>query len=540
MKAIQATPKEIQKVFSDSYLIPNFQRPYSWEREHCENLWTDIIAFHDDVHLISEDKYFLGNIVVHLIPSGQYSVIDGQQRLTTLLLLIKALFTRAGTLKTLEKCLRVEDKLTSELTDKLRIHSEVIEQDNEILNEIILRSVPDSNGSKMVVNYRNFCAWIDDWHAIHSGADDLNGLISTILYKVVLLPIECDSEDDALSIFETINNRGMSLTDADIFKAKLYNKVPSELQKSFIEDWRALNVPDVLFRSLMHVIRADNSDTKSEIGLRKYFATNDIFSDWRGTMASLKKIHDIENVQFNTEITCLKGILSVHINETWRQPFHIFMHKYAFYNEEGMMTISPEHEKELTVLFEEMVRYYFIKGVVYNSVSAVKDTTYKVYGNIARGGDYLSEFQSSITDFEKLEMVDKLDKNLLSRMQRGVVLLASYLNPAQDKVLFSQLDFDKFHIEHILPQKWNNYDGWNEEKIDKQLNSLGNLIPLEKKLNISASNEFLKRKKAIYKYSKIQDAHDIIAIVPDNGWKPKKVEEFTKAKNSRLKEFFKL
>ena len=101
MKAIQATPKEIRKVFNDSYIIPDFQRPYSWEKEQCETLWDDIVSFHATAPADGE-RYFLGNIVVNPAEGGKWSVVDGQQRLTTLLLLVKAFFKSAGTYTALE------------------------------------------------------------------------------------------------------------------------------------------------------------------------------------------------------------------------------------------------------------------------------------------------------------------------------------------------------------------------------------------------------------------------------------------------------
>src|SRR4051812_8803820 len=106
MKAISADPKTVRKVFSDKYTIPDFQRPYSWEIDQCDKLWDDIVSFYNEKKS-SEDKYFLGNLVIHH-SADQFSVIDGQQRLTTLLLLIKALHQKAGTVRALEECLKLK------------------------------------------------------------------------------------------------------------------------------------------------------------------------------------------------------------------------------------------------------------------------------------------------------------------------------------------------------------------------------------------------------------------------------------------------
>ena len=542
MKAIHATPKEVQKIFADSYVIPDFQRPYSWEREQCETLWDDFTAFLDTIPGNQEDKYFLGNIVTHPAPGGKLAVIDGQQRLTTLLLLIKALFTRAGTAKILEGCLRIQNKLTSELTDELRISSEVIAEDRNTLTEIVLSSIPDTNKSRLAENYRFFIVKIDEWRREHT-ADEFNKLIEILLYNVVLLPIECGSEDDALTIFETINNRGMSLSDADIFKAKLYHNIPATQQATFIEDWTGLSNPDWLFRIYMHILRAGKGDTGKEIALRSYFSPRETLFDWEKVITSLKKIHAIDAGGYGEDekwytVDSLWGIVNTYPNQYWKYPLYVFMHKYGTYDAEAGYDLAAERIDELIALLEEMVRYYFIRGVVYNAVNAVKDTTFKVCAKIANGGDYLAEYRSGITASDKIEMSARIDSNKLGRYLRGLVLLASYLNSAQDKSSFAELVWGKYDIEHILPKKWNNYDGWTESTWESQLNTLGNLIPLEREINISASNEFLKRKKMKYSESKVQDAQDIANGVADNGWTPQRVDDELQEKLMRLNNFF--
>jgi hypothetical protein len=542
MKAIHATPKEVQKIFADNYIIPDFQRPYSWEREQCETLWDDFTSFFETNPSSQDDKYFLGNVVIHPTASGKFAVIDGQQRLTTLLLLIKALFTRAGTAKILEACIRVQNKLTGDLTDELRISSEVIAEDRDALTEIVLRSVPDSNKSKLAENYRFFVGKIDEWQGEHS-ADEFNKLIETLLYNIVLLPIECGSEDDALTIFETINNRGMPLSDADIFKAKLYHNVPAPRQSAFIEDWTKLANHDWLFRIYMHITRAEKGDISKEIGLRTYFAPKETLADWAKVIESLKKIHAIASDDYAGESDwsaaySLWAVLSTYPNQYWNFPLYVFLHKYGAYNPADGFALDDEHIIELTALLEEMTRYYFIKGVVYNAANVVKDTTFKVCAKIASGGDYLAEYRSGITASDKAEMSAKLHDGKFGRYQRGLVLLASYLNPSQDKGEFAVFAWGKYDIEHILPKKWNNFDGWTKNSWSKKLNSLGNLMPLEREINISASNEFLKRKKVKYSESKVRDAKDIALKVPDNGWTPDRVDAVHLKKMVRLNKFF--
>ena len=104
MKTISANPATIREIFQSNYIIPDFQRPYSWDIDKVKQLWDDYIDFHSE-NGNKEQTYYLGNLVLYK-EQDEYLVIDGQQRLTTLLLLIKALFDRAGTYKTLEACLK--------------------------------------------------------------------------------------------------------------------------------------------------------------------------------------------------------------------------------------------------------------------------------------------------------------------------------------------------------------------------------------------------------------------------------------------------
>ena len=548
MKAIQATPKEVRKVFSDSYVIPDFQRPYSWDREQCEALWDDIASFHATAPA-SEERYFLGNIVVNPTDSGKWSVVDGQQRLTTLLLLIKAFFKSAGTYPALEKCLRILDKRTDVLTDELRVKSEVLADDATNLRKIIFDIIEDDNNSKLAVNFRYIVKKIEEWRkATGNSADALLNLIDTFLDKIVLLPIECGSDDDALTIFQTINNRGMSLTDADIFKAKLYHSVPESERGAFIESWKHLGTSENaewLFRVLMHIIRAKNSFTDKEIGLRPFFTANksQYLADWHSIMMSLKKINAVsESWKVHPDnsgvIYSLWEILKRYPNQYWNYPLYVFLHKYGELSGSGEFALDEKYWGELEQLLIEAVKYYFIKGAVHNTVNAVKDTTFKVCAAIAAGKDYKAEFSANITASDKMKMSALLiDSNIGTRYLAGFVILASYLNPHQDKAAFSEMLQKYYDIEHILPKAWNHYDGWTQEAHEACLNRLGNLMPLEREKNIKAQNEYLRKKKVFYKDSIVQDALDMESV-PDNGWTPQAVECKSDEKISRLNDFF--
>ena len=535
MKTITAKPEDIRTIFSREYQIPMFQREYSWEQEQCETLWDDLIDFHNEND--KKDKYFLGNIVVHPIDENEkFSVIDGQQRLTTLLLLIRALFDNAGTVKALEECLKIKDKLSSELTNNIRLNSDVIENDKKNLEQIILQGHCDDKNSRLYINYDMFKNKISDWKQGKT-SDELNKLILTFLDNVVLLPILCETEDDALNIFETINNRGLSLSDADIFKSKLYAGIDSSKRGEFIDEWNDLDDQEDLFRILMYICRAQENDISREKGLRSYFSSKTgRLQNTGNVIASLKKINAIIDTKTGIYNDSLWNILESYPNQYWRYPLYVFLHKYLIWKKDGELFLPEEHYEEYKKLVMLTTAYYFIKGVVYNSVNTVKDTTFKVCAKIEHCDNYLSEYMENMCNDLKI-FYNKLESADLGRCKRGIILLSGFLNESQSVEDFYDLILNSnIEIEHILPRKWSDNNDWDEQKAKEVMETLGNLAPFEKKLNISASNEFFKKKKKAYKESKFADIKDLSKL---DKWDYNEVKLREKNIISRIKSFIK-
>ena len=131
-------------------------------------------------------------------------------------------------------------------------------------------------------------------------------LCVTILQKCIILPIECNTQDTALTIFSTLNDRGMPLADSDIFKAQIYRNCSTEDQrKKFTETWKELTqvckqghiTIDDIFRYYTHILRARDNDKSKEVGLRKFYA--------KDTYARLKK-----NINLMDEF--------MYLSEFWR------------------------------------------------------------------------------------------------------------------------------------------------------------------------------------------------------------------------------
>jgi uncharacterized protein with ParB-like and HNH nuclease domain len=182
-------------------------------------------------------------------------------------------------------CLWDVNEISGKVENKTKIHIEsrvATESDNEIFHKIlengeIINTAKDLYSS----NYAFFYSNCEEYAKINPMR--WQPLCVTILKKCIVLPIECENEDTALTIFSTLNDRGLPLSDSDIFKAKIYHTKKSiEEKKEFTEQWKELTETvedaginlDDLFRYYSHVIRAKRNDKSKEIGLRKYYSSN--------------------------------------------------------------------------------------------------------------------------------------------------------------------------------------------------------------------------------------------------------------------------
>lgn len=553
-----AETKTIERIFQDEYLIPDYQRPYSWREDECQQLVDDVVAFQESSGDDSEARYFLGAIIITHTETerNRWIVIDGQQRLTTLLLLIKALEKQCdGGYYALKGCYSKRDHQTGEPSD-FRMQSEIIRDTKNL--ECVLKGETHHHNNRFSRNFKHMDVWLKNRFGTIAA---LEKFIETLLYRVVLLPIRGDREANALTIFITQNDRGRPLTAVDIFKANLYKNVPDKEKRNFVSDWAKLldnngkdDDYDVerLFRIYMYVLRAKEKDTGSE-DMRVYFRKHGRFGNPQEVMDHLEKYKAVDNRW--------KGIMpesdiwwhilkSVRDTIYWEYPLYVFLDKHATY-EEGKLALSEQQDDEFTELIKATARYLFMMGVATNRSDTIKRTMcYRVCQDIAHGGDYHARYRTHSSAKK-----DPFKANLENcyygdRYRDGLVLISSALHSSQgDERSREKRNREKYkeykefldagyEIEHILPYKWNHYDGWREETHRRDLHKLGNLIPLEERLNIAARNEFFPRKQEKYRQSKNPETRCLGEDEYGDKWLPETLQERNEDVLNRLRKFF--
>lgn len=563
MKTMYADPEKLESIFSDRYLIPMYQRKYTWEEEKCHRLWEDLLNFYE-VWSKSErknDKYFLGTITVWRSSDDEpWEVIDGQQRLITLSLLIKTFLNINEKNRKLLKCLHLTNPANDEVSpdNELRVASESIEENNnDFIN--IIKSTPgneDYNAkSQMGKNYKILNKNVSTWASLEDGEKDghIDLMLRMLTQNVQILRIRGENMDDALNIFETINDRGKPLDDSDILKVQLYRNVIDEDsdQKDFNIRWNALPEPKDYFTIYMHSLKASMGvvDTSSQ-SPRKFFLDydrkNNLFKDWEKVMQELEKIRDITdgNWDIPTSLSNWWKILSVSHpgrgNRTahWRLPLYVYLcaniHKR---DDSGMLIVEQEVQEEFKKLIIMTVKFLVIKGINYKNSGVIRRPAYNICAAIAgkhkedkyNRGNYLSVYTDELeasNDIKKFDDSIKDHKEFKSYWKL-LVFLGSYLTEkqSQDADAFSTLLDGKIEIEYILPKNWMHYENWEkdsnwtEETHAMDINRLGNVMPLEYRLNKEAYSHSFKNKKEAYGKSKLQDAIDI-SICDSDIWTP--------------------
>lgn len=518
----QQTIKELFSNKRSDFLIPDYQRPYAWEETECQTLWDDIFSFafpENDYSLFNsdEDEYFLGPIVTFKNGEGRLEIIDGQQRLTTLMLLLRAFFEKFGdmqdsnsksTSEDIAKCIWKTDEFGNPDKNKLKIDSEVSSDDDkeEFLSILKNGKVESGQKSRYAKTYLFFEEKINDF--LQHFPTYFAYLPTRILNNCILLPIEAESQDTALRIFSTLNDRGKPLSDTDIFKAQFYKYYSDKGKKDeFIQRWKELesicgdvftsisgSPMDELFTRYMYYERAKqgNKQTTTE-ALRKFYEKDKYTILKRDeTLCNLEKLATFwKNVAsqddsiFSDKVLKRLSVLNNAPNGMWTYLLSVYFMKYN--NEEGKL-----EEEGLYVFLNRMIAFIWTYAVMRPGVNALRTPAYPAMVDIVNGKD---------VDFADFKFDLKQVMNMLSNYeftnQRPITrsMLAWWAYNDKNQQLLS--NDTTLEVEHIYSKQRQINEKTLSDK--NNLESLGNKALLEKSINIRASDYRFNDKKKYYR-----------------------------------------
>ena len=389
----------------------------------------------------------------------------------------------------------------------MKIDSEV-STDNE--KEQFLRMLrtgiaDDKDKSNYAVNYRFFRGKIAEFLNTFPGY--FSYLPIRILNNCILLPIEAESQDTALRIFSTLNDRGKPLSDADIFKAQFYKYYANQSRKDeFITKWKELEVlctnyfhpisgtpMDELFTRYMYYERAKmgNKNTTTE-ALRKFYERNsyallkkeETFNNLIDLANFWKSVLDEDVDKFSEAALRRLFILNYAPNGMWTYALSVY---YMVNRDESDMLDDTKFCQFLDVI----TAFIWTYALTNPGVNALRTPMYAELVNMLDG----RQVEFSDFKFDKQHVINVWDNYNFSNIRAITKSILTWWAMQDDNQERPSLE-RKFEIEHIFAR--NRQENEHSLQNVKNLEALGNKSLLEKKINIRASDYRFADKKKYY------------------------------------------
>ncbi|WP_434633833.1 DUF262 domain-containing protein [Helicobacter pylori] len=500
--------------FKAYYQIPIYQRPYQWTEKNCEKLLDDLFSSYE---CYKESDYFCGSLVLIAIGKDPetnaetYDVVDGQQRLSTFILLAKVLATLY------DKDLNDKDYKTS----RGFLEKSLGDTDGEKRKRLDFDPI-ESNAKK---DFQDALDFFDNSHTSKNNKNnylknaiclknylekkeiaDINAFIRWLYFKVVFIKTTCSNISMALRIFSVLNARGLPLHATDIFKGELLKKLTEEKeQEELATRWENLRqkcldngfAMETLFSQHLTYLNPTTSKERTKIRLNTQFDELQ-----KSPLEYLDVVEDFYKAYVEVlEMPDRYAHLLSYLEDNYRYAILCtsLLHRYS--------------DQEIEALKELLVKFYYQHWVAKkpkdqreqtccNIIKALKENK-SIDDIISIARQNLDEY--SVTQHFKKNLRDdhlyeKYKKSAKSSWLKPILILVEYSMSDDPKP--KRIQMNDFHVEHILPQQPGSSSQWvkdfSEEERGLYTHSLANLTLLGGKKNTQASNKDFKEKKEIY------------------------------------------
>jgi len=503
------------------YVVPKFQRDYTWEAEQWDDLWNDAKALIRK----EEEEHYMGNLVLQTTDEKEFQIIDGQQRLTTLSILTLGTLKRLNDLiadgtdshdnarrkeSLLNSYIGYIDPVTLISTNKLKLNRNSDDYYREHL--VLLKDpLPSRNINTSEAHMRECFIWYyERIKEEFSGGKNLAEFIDHLVDKLFFTVIEVADPSNAFKVFETLNSRGVQLSSSDLLKNYLFSVADetkphaSEIEEleniwsKFIgklgdqraEDylryyWNSKNKPTTkphLFKTVKSTVR-----TKPQVF--------ELARDLRDTADLYMAVQNPEDAFWNDKREARKILRQLKLFQT-RQAYSLLLAALKALTSDDFLRLSK-------ICCVVSFRHGIIGGLnpneqeaAYNS-AALKITANKKFDVRDFQSIYVSDarFESdfSTKEFKNSSRNHKIIKYILTKIERA--MSGNEIDP----------ESDVYTVEHILPEHADKQ--WGEfsfDEINRSVYKIGNFTLLEKKLNQKAAQLSYESKKAIYADSNCQ------------------------------------
>ena len=523
---IEANKGILKKIFSEEFwfIVPEYQRPYVWQEENIQELIDDLYyAFENK----QNSEYFLGALVLKRTREKEfkeYEILDGQQRLTTLCMMmavLRDLMKKPQYKWTLSQMIYQEENELLKVPSRNRIKYNTRDKVKDFVKNYIIAN--GSTKKKDLINYHedtnisvsNMAKAISSMHNIFESKENLEAFAVFLLNNVLFIYVSTDNTEDAFRLFTILNDRGIPLSNADILKSINIGEVPEEDLDEYSKNWEYLEEKYHKgfdrFLSFVRTILLKNKPASNLLDeYEKNIYQKNILKKGKNTIDFLieldeiyDKIIDLNDENLSNEYKNLVTIMKIGLHsDEWIPAVMSYFLKFEYYNLDK---------------FIKKLEYKFV-GDLMSNVSPSKRR--ENLNNIIKTIEIVNK-ENIDTLFENKELFD-IDKNIFRNNINGEVYGKKYTKYLLLKIEYLMSDnsvhlsnYKEISIEHVLPQNPLKKSHWRRDFTENQrknwTNKLSNLVLISNKKNVKLANldfnkkkeEYLKHRMDVFNSSKI-------------------------------------
>ena len=492
------------------FQVPIYQRPYSWEDEEVEKLWEDLYGAYENQE--ENSNYFLGSIITIPKDNGYQDIVDGQQRITTLMILfcvIRDLYPNInqnidiGENSQVIKMKRIKGFIC-DVDDRTRLKLQTQPSDQNDLEQCVLKVGATSEETlsgqdKKSVKFKFIqTAKIFKEKLSSIEEEEVGRFVNYIGNYVKIIKITCKDRSFAVKLFQVLNDRGKDLDPSDLIKSDLLNNLPESKHEQFIADWNQVK------NTIKDFDCKGEMDDMFTLYVYYHLGANPKKSTYE-EMKSISKNKDSNQIinDFKEFCSLYKDQLSNSSNKIINCLWYL---NWGMHWNAVLITALKEKFSEYQGLVSELRRYYYLNWIAGKTVNTIKQISFNLIKFIKEGKS-LSFIKEEL---EKKLKADNIFQLALSHLSYDVSR-TSWIKPVLMMMEYHQTDGDDkdfvrldrtVHCEHILPVQYKEISGWehiSETVAENYLNSIGNLTLLGGRKNIEASNNPFKVKLNVYK-----------------------------------------
>ena len=518
-----------QKFF---FRVPEYQRPFSWDADNFEDLIDDITGAAKD------QDYFLGTIVLHHREDvGIYDIVDGQQRLTSTMILLaclRDLIVSPDFKRDLQNKILQQKNVVDGIEEKVRLEV----KDRTIFTDLVLTE----NGTSESRSEEG--ALEPEWRYIRAvkvfrekltklTQDELKSVVTFLSQKCIIIFLATPAFDDAFRLFTIVNDRGKQLRRIDILKA--INIAPDVIPTSTVrnrvaQEWEEIEkqLGAATFENVFFLVRLILLKDKPQGDLLKEFDDRifkkgllvkgepffNLVFDYAKLYESIFIDRDFipEPAQEHNKFRALIHIMDAEFGASeWRACLLAYGKRFG-----------TERFYEFCLLMEKVYLAQWVKGVR-------KDERFASYAGIIGYilGAKKPDPVFAAVDYDADDIREAVrSKDIYSTGFGKYLLLRLELATAEHDVLH---EFHAKSVEHVLPQNPESNSQWAKthtlNEIKDYVNTIGNLVLLSKSKNSGAKNYDFAKKKTKYLENRVSDYPRSVQVLKFPDWTRKTIEE---------------